>query len=85
MCVAAVRVRRVEIRLDLFGEVELRFVSAAAAVSWKLRFLFAVARRTQGAASARRTRPGAKYLLVKSILTGVTFERKHTYLARGNR
>jgi len=44
----------------LFGEVELRIVSAAAAVSWELRFLFAVARRTQGAASVRRTRPGAK-------------------------
>ena len=51
VCVAAVRVRRVELRLDseryerkrslcdLFGEVELRVVSAAAAVSWELRFL----------------------------------------------
>jgi len=35
-------------------------VSAAAAVSWELRFLFAVARRKQGAASARRMRPGVK-------------------------
>ena len=46
--------------MTLFGEVELRIVSAAAAVSWELRFLFAVAGETQGAASARRTRPGAK-------------------------
>jgi len=35
-------------------------VNAAATVRWELRFQFAVVRRTQGAASAHWTRPGAK-------------------------
>jgi len=45
----------------LVGEVELRIVSAAAAVCWELRFQFAVAgERRVLRASARRTRPGAR-------------------------
>jgi len=67
VCVAAVRVRRVELRLDseryeserkslcdLFGEVELRVVSAAAAVSWELRFLGATSGSSTLLAGVRR-------------------------------